>query len=172
MRVMSRVIVALASFVILPATVFAQASLSGFVKDTSGAVLPGVSIEASSPVLIEKVRTGISDSTGLYRIPDLPPGLYTLTFTLPGFATVSREGVEVAGAGVTTINADMRVGAVDRNDHGDRRIAGGRHPDQHATAGGALERRGASRFRRRAGTATCSRRCQVFRPRAWTSART
>jgi hypothetical protein len=112
MRVMSRVIVALASFVILPATVFAQASLSGFVKDTSGAVLPGVTIEASSPVLIEKVRTGISDSTGLYRIPDLPPGLYKLTFTLPGFATVSREGVEVAGAGVTTINADMRVGAL------------------------------------------------------------
>ena len=86
--------------------------MSGFVKDTSGGVLPGVTVEASSPVLIEKVRTGISDSTGLYRIPDLPPGIYTLTFTLPGFATVSREGVEVAGGGVTTINADMRVGAL------------------------------------------------------------
>jgi hypothetical protein len=62
MRVMRRVVVALASFVILPATVFVQATLSGFVKDTSGAVLPGVSVEASSPVLMEKVRTGISDS--------------------------------------------------------------------------------------------------------------
>jgi hypothetical protein len=59
--------------VILPATVFAQATLSGFVKDTSGGVLPGVNVEASSPVLIEKVRSGISDSTGLYRIPYLPP---------------------------------------------------------------------------------------------------
>jgi hypothetical protein len=57
------------SFVILPATVFAQATLSGFVKDTSGAVLPGVSVEASSPVLIEKVRTGISDSTGIAAAP-------------------------------------------------------------------------------------------------------
>ena len=112
MLVMRRVMVALASFVILPATVFAQATLSGFVKDTSGAVLPGVNVEASSPVLIEKVRTGISDSTGLYRIPDLPPGTYKVTFTLPGFATVSREGVEVTGSGVTTINADMRVGAL------------------------------------------------------------
>jgi carboxypeptidase family protein len=112
MLVMRRVMVALASFVILPATVFAQATLSGFVKDTSGAVLPGVNVEASSPVLIEKVRTGISDSTGLYRIPDLPPGIYKVTFTLPGFATVSREGVEVTGGGVTTINADMRVGAL------------------------------------------------------------
>ena len=73
-------------------------------------MLPGVNVEASSPVLIEKVRTGISDSTGLYRIPDLPPGTYKVTFTLPGFATVSREGVEVTGSGVTTINADMRGG--------------------------------------------------------------
>ena len=112
MRVIQRVVVACASFVILPATVFAQASLSGFIKDTSGGVLPGVAVEASSPVLIEKVRSGISDSNGLYRIPDLPPGIYKVTFTLPGFATVSREGVEVAGGGVTTINADMRVGAL------------------------------------------------------------
>ncbi len=112
MRVIQRVVVACASFVILPATVFAQTSLSGFVKDTSGGVLPGVAVEASSPVLIEKVRSGISDSNGLYRIPDLPPGIYKVTFTLPGFATVSREGVEVAGGGVTTINADMRVGAL------------------------------------------------------------
>jgi len=112
MRVMKRLAFALVAFVTLPSTVLAQASLSGFVKDTSGGVLPGVNVEASSPVLIEKVRAGITDSTGLYRIPDLPPGTYTVTFSLPGFATVSREGVEVAGGGVTTINADMRVGAL------------------------------------------------------------
>src|SRR6185436_14240305 len=112
MRAMKRVAMALALFVILPATAFAQASLSGLVKDSSGGVLPGVTVEASSPVLIEKIRTGVTDSTGLYRIPDLPPGTYKLTFTLPGFSTVSREGVEVTGAGVTTINADLRVGAL------------------------------------------------------------
>ena len=140
MRVIKRVVVAFASFVILPATVFAQASLSGFIKDTSGGVLPGVTVEASSPVLIEKVRSGISDSTGQYRIPDLPPGIYTVTFTLPGFATVSREGVEVAGGGVTTINADMRVGAAHRNHHRHRRITGRGHADQHATTDGAVER--------------------------------
>ena len=111
MRVIKRVVIAFASFVILPATVFAQASLSGFIKDTSGGVLPGVSVEASSPVLIEKVRSGISDSSGLYRIPDLPPGIYKVTFTLPGFATVSREGVEVAGGGVTGARPGVAFGA-------------------------------------------------------------
>ena len=80
--------VAIAWSMVLPATAFAQASLSGVVRDTSGAVLPGVTVEASSPVLIEKVRRGVTDGTGLYRIPDLPAGLYTVTFTLPGFATV------------------------------------------------------------------------------------
>jgi hypothetical protein len=90
---MKRVAAALALSVILPATVFAQASLSGVVRDTSGAVLPGVTVEASSPVLIEKVRSGVTDSTGLYRIPDLPPGMYKLTFTLAGFSAVNREGV-------------------------------------------------------------------------------
>src|SRR6187399_866033 len=112
---MKRVVVAFASFVILPATVFAQASLSGFVKDTSGGVLPGVNVEASSPVLIEKVRAGISDSNGLYRIPDLPPGTYKVTFTLPGFATVVREGLELSGAGVMTIGAEMRVGGLEES---------------------------------------------------------
>jgi hypothetical protein len=112
MRGLHRLVVAVASVLMLPATVFAQASLSGFVKDTSGAVLPGVNVEAASPVLIEKVRTGVTDASGLYRIPDLPPGIYTLTFTLQGFATVNREAVEVTGGGVTTINADMRVGTL------------------------------------------------------------
>jgi|SoiMethySBSTD1v2_1073268.scaffolds.fasta_scaffold05829_13 hypothetical protein len=112
MRALQRVAAALTLSVVLPATVFAQASLSGVVRDTSGAVLPGVTVEASSPVLIEKVRSGVTDSTGLYRIPDLPPGMYKLTFTLAGFSAVNREGVELTGAGVTTINAELRVGAL------------------------------------------------------------
>jgi hypothetical protein len=97
---------------LMPASAFAQASLAGVVKDASGAVLPGVSVEISSPVLIEKTRTAVTDGTGVYQITDLRPGTYALTFTLSGFATVKREGVEVSGAGVVTINADMRVGNV------------------------------------------------------------
>jgi hypothetical protein len=87
-------------------------SLAGTVRDTSGAVLPGVTIEASSPALITKVRTGVTDETGQYRIPDLPPGTYKVSFTLSGFATVVREGVELSGGGVMTIGAEMRVGSV------------------------------------------------------------
>src|SRR3979490_1169814 len=87
-------------------------SLAGTVRDTSGAVLPGVTIEVSSPALITKVRAGVTDETGQYRIPDLPPGTYKVSFTLPSFATVVREGVELTGAGVMTIGAEMRVGSV------------------------------------------------------------
>src|SRR5436853_5864213 len=74
-------------------------SLAGTVRDTSGAVLPGATIEASSPALITKVRTGVTDETGQYRIPDLPPGTYKVTFTMPSFATVVRDSVELSGAG-------------------------------------------------------------------------
>ena len=65
------------------------------VRDASGAVLPGATVEAASPVLIEKVRSVLSDSTGQYRIVDLRPGTYALTFTLPGFSTVKRDGIEL-----------------------------------------------------------------------------
>src|SRR5687767_709459 len=112
MTLLKRVLTVFAFLVAVPAAALAQASLSGVVKDSSGGVLPGVSIEASSPVLIEKVRTAVTDDTGLYRIPDLPPGIYKLTFSLQGFSSVNREGVEVTGAGVTSINADMRIGTV------------------------------------------------------------
>src|SRR4029450_9589823 len=112
MRVMRRTVLVL-SCLLLPVWAYAQGSaLSGVVKDSSGAVLPGVTVEASSPVLIEKTRTAVTDSTGLYRVTELPPGTYKVTFTLTGFATVVREGVELTGASVTTINADLRVGAV------------------------------------------------------------
>src|SRR5690606_13083826 len=78
----------------LPVLSYAQASLAGTVVDSSGAVLPGVTVEASSPALIEKVRTAVTDSNGQYRIIDLRPGLYRVTFALPGFTTVVRENVE------------------------------------------------------------------------------
>src|SRR5215204_3261033 len=71
-------------------------TIAGSVKDVSGAVLPGVTVEASSPALIEKVRAVTTNGTGLYRIVNLPPGTYTVTFTLNGFGTVRREGVEVS----------------------------------------------------------------------------
>src|SRR3954466_6051018 len=87
---------------LLPGTVFAQATLTGTVHDASGAVLPGVTVEASSPVLIEKIKTAVTDGTGQYRIIDLRPGTYTLTFTLAGFTTVKRENIELAGTQVAT----------------------------------------------------------------------
>ncbi len=74
-----------------PAAAWAQATIAGAVRDSSGAVLPGVTVEAASPVLIEKVRTAITDGTGRYRIEDLRPGTYTVTFTLPGFVTVKQR---------------------------------------------------------------------------------
>jgi hypothetical protein len=98
---------------IAPSLAYAQASLTGVVRDASGGVLPGVTVEASSPALIERVRSVVTDGGGQYRIEDLRPGAYTITFTLPGFATVRREGIELTGAFVATVNADMRVGDVE-----------------------------------------------------------
>jgi hypothetical protein len=96
----------------LPAAAWAQATLAGEVRDTSGAVLPGVTVEASSPALIEKVRTGVSDSNGRYRIEALQPGAYTVAFSLPGFAIIRREGITVSGSGVITVDAELKVGGL------------------------------------------------------------
>jgi hypothetical protein len=103
----------LAGMTLAPTVAFAQASLAGLVQDSSGAVLPGVTVEAASPVLIEKVRTTTTDANGRYSIPDLRPGAYTVTFTLTGFSTFKRDGVELTGTAVVTINADMRVGSLE-----------------------------------------------------------
>src|SRR5436309_1027454 len=103
----------LGSFLLLPSIASAQASIAGIVKDTSGAVLPGVTVEASSPVLIEKTRTAVTDGTGQYKIIDLRPGTYTVTFTLTGFNTVTRPGIELGGSFSAQINVDMKVGAVE-----------------------------------------------------------
>ena len=107
----SRLLLAAAVVVIVPALASAQ-SITGIVRDASGAVLPGVTVEASSPALIEKVRTVVSDGTGQYRVENLTPGTYKVTYSLPGFNTVERTGVQVTTGVTLTINADMRVGGV------------------------------------------------------------
>ena len=112
MRSLGRIVAVLACVIAAPAAAWAQATLAGTVKDASGAVLPGVTIEASSPVLIEKTRSATTDATGQYRIESLQPGTYTVAFTLSGFSTLKREGVEVSGTGVIKIDADMKVGGV------------------------------------------------------------
>ena len=94
------------------AMAFAQATIAGVARDASNAVLPGVTVEATSPVLIEKVRSAVTDNSGQYRIESLTPGLYAVTFTLTGFGPYKREAVEVSGTGVITVNAEMRVGGV------------------------------------------------------------
>src|SRR5687767_9582272 len=96
-----------------PATVLAQGSITGVVRDASGAILPGVTVEATSPALIEKARSVVTDGSGQYRIVDLRPGVYAVTFSLSGFSTVRREGVNLEGNFVATLNADMRVGAIE-----------------------------------------------------------
>ena len=105
-----KVSAALVGLLLLPSVVFAQATIAGVVRDASAAVLPGVTVEASSTALIEKARTAVTDGTGQYRVTDLPPGTYVLTFSLQGFTTVKREGVAVSGSGVIADNADLRVG--------------------------------------------------------------
>ena len=105
-----RCLAVMALMALMPSLAHAQSSITGTIRDVSGAVLPGVTVEAASPVLIEKVRSTVSDGTGGYRLTELLPGTYSLTFTLPGFATVKRDGVEITGAGVITINQDLKVG--------------------------------------------------------------
>src|SRR4051812_4925956 len=104
--------VLIAAFVLLPSLASAQGTLTGTVKDQSGAALPGVTVEAASPALIEKTRTAVTDSAGLYRIPGLNPGTYSLTFKLSGFNVVKREDIELSGTTTLTIPIELRVGAV------------------------------------------------------------
>jgi hypothetical protein len=108
-----RSVASLLMLLLVPAAAFAQAAITGVVRDTSGAVLPGVTVEAASPVLIERVRSVVSDATGQYRIVDLRPGAYALTFTLPGFSTVRRDGIQLTGDFVATISVELRVGALE-----------------------------------------------------------
>src|SRR5438874_4967829 len=91
----------------------AQSAIAGVVKDSSGGVLPGVTIEVASPVLIEGARTAATDAAGQYNIVDLRPGEYTVTFALAGFRTVKREGIKLPTSFTATVNADMAVGALE-----------------------------------------------------------
>src|SRR6516225_4549307 len=101
------------SFIALPAVARAQSAIAGIVKDTTGAVLPGVNVEASSPVLIERTRSVTTDSEGRYTVADIRPGTYTIVFTLGGFSTLRRENVDVPANTTVPINADMRISAVE-----------------------------------------------------------
>lgn len=99
--------------ILLPASALAQtATITGIVRDTTGGVLPGVTVEATSAALIEKSRVAVSDDQGLYRIVDLRPGSYVVTFTLSGFTTVRREGIQLTSGFTATVNGEMRVGDV------------------------------------------------------------
>ena len=113
MRRVTAVCLVLAGLIALtPSVASAQATITGIVKDTTGAVLPGVTVEATSPDLIEKVRSATTDADGQYRIIDLRGGTYTVMFSLPGFSTVRREGIQLAGTFVAGINAELKVGAL------------------------------------------------------------
>ena len=106
----------IALLVLMPAIASAQATgMAGIVRDTTGAVLPGVTVEAASPVLIERVRTVATDNEGQYKIIDLRPGQYKVTFTLPGFATVVRDGIDLPAGFTATVSVEMKVGAVEES---------------------------------------------------------
>ncbi len=98
--------------VLFPAMSFAQSSIAGVVKDDSGAVLPGVTVEAASPALIERTRTVVSDGQGQFKIVDLRPGVYAVTFSLQGFSTFKRDGITLQASTVATVNGDMKVGTL------------------------------------------------------------
>ena len=97
----------------VPARAQSGSAIAGVVKDASGAVMPGVSVEAASPALIEKVRTAVTDGAGQYKIVNLVPGPYTVVFTLAGFNTVRRESLELTSSFTATVNAEMRLGALE-----------------------------------------------------------
>src|SRR6185436_4449693 len=113
MRGLKYVLLVLAGAVLLPSVAAAQGTLTGTVRDGSGAVLPGVTVEAASPAIQGVVRTVVTDGAGVYRIIELPPGTYSLTFSLAGFSNVKREGIILSGTAVLTIPIDMRVGAIE-----------------------------------------------------------
>src|SRR5437867_2785320 len=114
-RVISVLAAAMVFGSVLSGTAWAQAAggIAGVVRDATGAVLPGVTVEAASPALIEKVRTVVTDGEGQYKIVDLRPGTYAVTFTLPGFSIVKRDGIELTTGFTATVNAELKVGSLE-----------------------------------------------------------
>jgi hypothetical protein len=114
-RIIRTNVIGLALILLAPMSATAQSTgiIAGVVKDSSGAVLPGVTVEAASPSLIEKVRSATTDGGGQYKIVDLTPGTYSVTFTLPGFSAVKREGVQLSANFTAAVNADLKVGALE-----------------------------------------------------------
>ena len=113
-RIASAFVLVLAVIAAAPGAAFAQTTgIAGVVRDTTGAVMPGVTVEASSPALIEQLRTVTTDTQGQYKIVDLRPGTYSVTFTLPGFSTVKREGIELVAMFTATVSVELRVGALE-----------------------------------------------------------
>ena len=110
MRGALKCVAILAAMVLLPTLAFAQGTLTGTVRDVSGGVLPGVTVEATSPAIQGGVRTVVTDGAGIYRIIDLPGGVYSLTFTLPGFNVVKRDAIQLSGSATLTIPIELRVG--------------------------------------------------------------
>src|SRR5438094_2912530 len=105
-------------FFMMPASAWAQTGsgiIAGGVRDATGAVLPGVTVEASSPALIEKVRAVVTDGEGQYKILDLRPGTYTVTFSLTGFNVLKREGIELSAGFTAAVNAELQVGGVEES---------------------------------------------------------
>src|SRR5687768_4283 len=113
MRSLARCFLLFGLVAVVPGVAAAQATLAGEVRDTTGAVLPGVTVEAASPALIEKVRTAVTDGSGRYRIESLPPGSYTVTFALTGFVPINREDLMVSGSGVITVDVALTVAAAE-----------------------------------------------------------
>src|SRR6267142_5584148 len=114
MRHVTGVLLAISVLLAAPVAGHAQGlgTIAGVVKDASGAVLPGVAVEVASPALIEKSRSAVSNESGQYTIVSLPPGTYSVTFTLPGFSTTRREGIEMLANFTAQVNGDMKVGGV------------------------------------------------------------
>src|SRR6266478_3963156 len=108
----ARFAVVVAGLALLPVLASAQSSISGVVRDTSGAVMPNVTVEGLSPALIEKSRTVTTDHAGRYTVADIRPGIYTMIFTLAGFKTVERTGIEVPSNVSVPVNAELGVGPV------------------------------------------------------------
>src|SRR6187399_3340765 len=112
-RLLAFVFLIVIAAIVGPAPASAQSTIAGLVTDATGSVMPGVTVEAASPALIEKVRAAVTDGQGRYSIVDLRPGVYSVTFSLAGFSTVKRSDIQVASNTNVPINAELRVGSLE-----------------------------------------------------------